>query len=152
VTAVDNAPAAVAACEARRAPGASHVTYLLADATALPFPAGAFDIVVDKATLDVRCVLLAGAPRSCTHARICRTQSLDCIGAGGAAAAETWRVLAAGGLLVSLTCRDASERDALLARWFEPAAPRRDVWAERNAPCPTYAIALLRRRDAPHDA
>lgn len=60
VTAVDNAPAAVAACE-RRAAGAvaagassGRVSYRVADVTSLPFDDGAFDAVVDKGTLDVR--------------------------------------------------------------------------------------------------
>jgi hypothetical protein len=61
---------------------------------------------------------------------------------------EAWRVLARGGFLVSLTCRDEAPRAALLRRAFTHASPRADVWAEgRSAPCPTYAIMLLRARE-----
>jgi SAM-dependent methyltransferase len=72
VTAVDNAPAAIEVCRQRSdaaaaaaavaadgstsaAPPAQRATFLVADATALPFEDGAFDAVIDKATLDVRC-------------------------------------------------------------------------------------------------
>jgi hypothetical protein len=74
VTAVDNAPAAIEVCEQRAAAAAAaaaavgddgssgaaavapprRATFLVADATSLPFEDGAFDAVIDKATLDVR--------------------------------------------------------------------------------------------------
>jgi hypothetical protein len=83
-------------------------------------------------------------------ARSRHAQSLECLGgsAAGAAVGEAWRVLGRGGFLVSLTCRDEAPRAALLRRAFTHASPRADVWAEgRAAPCPTYAIMLLRARE-----
>ena len=62
LTAVDYARAAVAAAQARArlrrtasaAPAPPTPVYAVADATALPFRAAAFDAVLDKGTLDVR--------------------------------------------------------------------------------------------------
>ena len=68
LTAVDYARAAVAAAQARarrrRAATAGLApppvpVFAVADATALPFRNGAFDAVLDKGTLDVRCSLFA---------------------------------------------------------------------------------------------
>ena len=59
VIAVDYSSAAVHACQRRQdaaggAGGAGGAVYAVADATALPYDAGSFDAVLDKATLDVR--------------------------------------------------------------------------------------------------
>ena len=58
VIAVDYSSAAVHACQRRQdgaaGGGAGGAVYAVADATALPYDAGSFDAVLDKATLDVR--------------------------------------------------------------------------------------------------
>ena len=56
VVAVDYSSDAVHACQRRQdaAGGAGGAVYAVADATALPYGAGSFDAVLDKATLDVR--------------------------------------------------------------------------------------------------
>lgn len=60
-------------------------------------------------------------------------------------------MLAPGGLLLSVTCRDAAERAARLLPFFELEGPRVDVWAEgTSAPCPTYTLLRFRRREAEH--
>ena len=74
-------------------------------------------------------------------------QSLDCVGSSEAAAAEMWRVLRPGGVLVSITCRSAGERGVTLAPTFALERSH-NVWAEGpRAPCPSYCVIVFRRKD-----
>lgn len=129
VTGVDFSPAAVEAsirCLSAHDTSPGSVTFVLGDCTALTFEDASFDAVIDKATLD----------------------SLDCVGGSEAAISEAWRVLRPGGRLLCISCRDADKRIADLSPCFQLLQPRQDVWAEgRSAPCATYWIAALARRD-----
>lgn len=74
------------------------------------------------------------------------TQSLNCVGAAEAAAAEAARVLAPGGLLLCVTCRDCDERAATLAAaGFAQAAPPLPLYTEPAAPCPNAFVLTMRR-------
>ena len=68
------------------------------------------------------------------------------MGVAEAAALEAARCLPAGGLLLSVTCRDSDERTALLAAaGFRAAAPPVPLYTEPAAPCPNSSVLTLRR-------
>ena len=162
LTAVDYARAALASAQTRarlrrvalpRPALFLSPVYAVADATALPFRDAAFDAVLDKGTLDVRAPSFSRIARpfhsrSFTHdpAPLRATQSLNCVGAAEAAAAESARVLRPGGLLLSVTCRDCEERVAMLvSAGFAQAAPPVGLYTEPAAPCPNASVLTLRR-------
>lgn len=146
---LDLSPAAVeAASRDSRAQGALlGAAFVLGDATRMPFHDGLFDVVLDKATLDVRVAWMRMLQSQATDPLSVIPQSLDCVGSSEAAAAEMWRVLRPGGMLVSITCRSAAERAGVLAGAFAVEGSH-DVWAEGpRAPCPSYCVIVFRRRD-----
>lgn len=128
VDAVDNSTEAIALCSARmRADplGERPVAFLVADLTAMAcYEPGDFDCAVDKSTLDC----------------------LDCLGLAGKAASETHRVLKAGGLLVSVSCRFVSGRSRQCSPSEHPLVGR----ASSRLLADTFLSAPMRRQTAAH--
>ncbi len=129
LTATDISPTAIARRAAAADP-ASFITWAVADATALPFPPGAFSLVIDKGTCD----------------------ALDCDDAGDggtavrAALSEAARVLSPGGALVLASCRDPAARAGLVGPLFTTAAVV-EVWGGEpgrpRPPCPEAYVYTL---------
>ena len=68
------------------------------------------------------------------------------MGGAEAGAAEAARVLPPGGMLISVTCRDCAEREAMLiAAGFAAAAPPLPLYTEPAAPCPNATVLTMRR-------
>lgn len=144
LTATDISPVAVARREGKDS--AALVTWAVADAAALPFPDGAFSLVLDKGVCDaLDCADDDDAADAAAD---------DGAGRGGtptssrAALVEAARVLAPGGSLVLASCRDPAARAPLLEGLFEASGAVVEVWAAVEAgrarpPCPEAYVYTL---------